>query len=225
MIGVFYHVAAMNNWQQVVSQQLARYANAGVEATIQCSLNGSRSEERWLLAAATSLGVSLQVDARSCELLAFERPAFRLLQRWALDEERHDEDVALYWHVKGIGAPGNDFKRRWRELMEQHVIDGWQECAASLLSHDAAGVNWRDMPPISHFQGNFWWAKVAWLKKLSGFDWYYDSPWFNTNWDSNGKRLGSEFWISSCNASPKINSLVCRNIDFCNSDYLQKMDL
>ena len=225
MIGAFYHIAAMHDWKHLVEQQLARYAKAEIPAPLQCSINGTADDESWLITAATRIGVSITVDARSCEMLAFERPAFRLIQRWVLDKERTADDVALYWHTKGVGAPGNDHKRRWRALMERNVIDGWRGCIEALKTHDAVGVNWRDMPPISHFQGNFWWATTPWLKKLSGFDWYYDNPWYNTGWDIYGKRLGCEFWISSCNAVPTVKSLICRGVDFCNSDYLQGLDL
>jgi hypothetical protein len=224
-VGAFYHVAAMNDWRRVVSAQLGRYARAGIPALLQCSINGTAVDQRWLEDVAGKLGVALSVETRSCEMQAFERPAFRLLQRWVLDEGRKDDDAVLYWHTKGVGAPGDEHKRRWRELMERHVIDDWRECVSALGTHDVVGVNWREMRPISHFQGNFWWATVKWLRRLSGFDWYYDSPWYNTGWDAHGKRLGCEFWVSSCNAVPVVKSLVCRDVDFCNSAYLEGLDL
>jgi hypothetical protein len=130
----------------------------------------------------------------------------------------HDGHV-LYLHSKGVSNPSDGTKARWRELMMHALVAEWEERMPELAHYDAVGVNWRDMPPVSHFSGNFWYASTRYLRTLADFQTYYDAPRYRI-WDAiHDKRLGCEFWIGSGPVAPNVLSLVCRNVDFCSAGF------
>jgi len=99
------------------------------------------------------------------------------------------------------------------------LVELWEQCVEQLPHYDVIGVNWRDMPPISHFSGNFWYASTSYLRTLEDFERYYESPRYPI-WDAvKDRRLGCEFWIGSSTQSPHVLSLVCRNQDFCDPHF------
>ena len=103
--------------------------------------------------------------------------------------------------------------------MMSELVVNWQQCMLLLPEHDLVGVNWRHMPPTSHFCGNFWYASAAYLRKLEDFRQYYDNPRYKIGDHIDNRRLGCEFWISSGRETPRLVSLNCRNVDFCNQEY------
>jgi hypothetical protein len=125
----------------------------------------------------------------------------------------------LYLHSKGVSNPVDVNKTKWRRLMMRELVVNSESCLKQLPYYDIIGVNWREMPATSHFCGNFWYASTNYLRNLADFTQYYDNPRYKI-WDAvESKRLGCEFWISSGSQAPRIQSLVCRNVDFCNPLY------
>ena len=98
-----------------------------------------------------------------------------------------------------------------RELVEQS-----EHCLSQLPHYDIIGVNWRDLPPVPHFCGNFWYASTQYLRTLADFDHYYEHPRYQIRDTIDSKRLGCEFWIGSRAQAPQLLSLAYRNVDFCN---------
>jgi len=149
------------------------------------------------------------------DLNHFEKPALLAIENYASSHNGY----VLYLHSKGVSNPGDESKGKWRRLMMRELVDKWENCVLQLQHYDVIGVDWRDMPPISHFCGNFWYASSKYLRKLADFNFYYDNPRYRI-WDRIcDKRLGCEFWISSSKETPRVLSLVGRNIDFCNPVY------
>ena len=103
--------------------------------------------------------------------------------------------------------------------MMKELVDNWEYCIQQLSKYDVIGVNWRDMPPTSHFCGNFWYSSTRYLRKLADFRFYYDHPRYRVYNPVYDKRLGCEFWIGSGSVVPQILSVYCRNVDFCNYNY------
>ena len=93
---------------------------------------------------------------------------------------------------------------------------------SKLPRYDAVGVDWREMPPVSHFCGNFWYASTRYLRTLADFRSYYDHPRYAL-WDAaDAKRGGCEFWISSGPSPPNVRSLVCRDEDLCSPEFWER---
>jgi hypothetical protein len=161
--------------------------------------------------AIVEFGLEAEVASHCDDLKAFEAPTMRLVEAWAC----HADGSVLYFHTKGVSAPGSEHKRKWRELMSRETIGRWKENIRDLDVHDVVGVDWRECPPISHFSGNFWWARADWIRSLAPFDAYYQTPRYDPDDWGEGLRLGCEFWIGSAPRRPRVMSLVCSNVGFC----------
>lgn len=214
MIDVFYHLACIGNWRDVFYEQISSLATNHFRK-IHMSVLGTQDDLLFIQSILQKMQMKLLALIYDEDILKFETPALEAIQEHA---NTHNGYV-LYLHSKGVSNPLDSTKTKWRRLMMKELVENWENCMTQLLNYDLIGVNWRDMPPISHFCGNFWYASTAHLRKLADFKNYYDRPLYKI-WDRvNDKRLGCEFWIGSANTPPKVLSLFCRNVDFCNQTF------
>lgn len=209
-VQVFYHVAGLGNWHEVVREHFRVLADVGLP-TLTISHVGCADDLLILSRAIAEFGLQAEVASHCDDVKAFEAPAMRLIEAWARDAV----GSVLYFHTKGVSAPNSDHKRKWRELMTRETIGRWKENVRDLDDHDVVGVNWRECAPIPHFSGNFWWARADWIRSLAPFDAYYQTPCYYPNDWGEGLRLACEFWIGSAPRRPRVKSLVCSNVDFC----------
>lgn len=213
-VKVFYHLACIGNWKEVFMEQMSQLEQHGFE-WIDVTVLGSETDLQSVYSFFQELNVKASVIFHRSELTLFEKPALIAVQEYA----RQHEGYVLYLHSKGVSNPGDGSKTKWRRLMMDELVVNHEYCKMQLPQYDLIGVNWRDMPPISHFCGNFWYASTQYLRKLPDFKQYYDNPRYKI-WDTiNSKRLGCEFWIGSFREMPRILSLAYRNVDFCNPGF------
>jgi hypothetical protein len=211
---VFYHLACIGDWRRVFSEQMQQLQQNGFRE-INVTVLGTEQDLSTSNSTCVELNLSARVIFHASDLTYFERPTMRAVEEHA----RHNEGYVLYLHSKGVSTPGHIAKAKWRALMMRELVENWEYCIEQLLYYDVIGVNWRDMPPISHFSGNFWYATTDYLRKLTDFESYYARPSYQI-WDAiNDRRLGCEFWIGSSRAAPRVLSLVCRNVDFCSDEF------
>lgn len=213
-VKVFYHLACMGNWQDVFKEQMQVMQQNGFQKPILTVL-GTKENVQTTQRISEELEVNVQIIFVSEVLTQFEQPAMLAIEEYA----KKDNNFVLYLHSKGVSNPADGTKCKWRRLMMRELVQNWEYCMLQLPKFDSIGVNWRDMPPISHFCGNFWYASTQYLRKLADFKYYYDHPPYSMGDPINSKRLGCEFWISSGKEAPKVLSLFCRNVDFCNASY------
>jgi hypothetical protein len=213
-VGVFYHLACMGNWQEVFKEQMLQLKQNDFRQ-IKLIVLGTKEDIQIVNSTFGELKFEVEVIFQAPELTHFEKPALLAIEDYA----KENEGYVLYLHSKGVSNPADGAKVKWRNLMMRELVQNWESCMMQLPHYDAIGVNWRDMPPTSHFCGNFWYASTKYLRKLANFKQYYDNPRYQI-WDRiENKRLGCEFWISSVRETPRILSLVCRNVDFCNHEF------
>jgi hypothetical protein len=206
-LGIVYHVACMGNWREVVAEQFVLLKSVGLTG-VHTVLLGSDSDLREYEELSRLHRIETHVEFHHPDLELFEVPAIRFLQDWA---ECHDGYV-MYFHTKGVSAPQDPWKIKWRHLMNREVIARWRSNIDILQGgHDIVGVNWRDTPPISHFAGNFWIAKASFIRTLEDFSTYYRNPRHQTSDIRYMARLGCEFWIGSGATRPRMHSHVSWN--------------
>ncbi|RFM26948.1 class I SAM-dependent methyltransferase [Deminuibacter soli] len=213
-VKLFYHLACMHEWQPVFEEQMQQLQQQGFTA-IELSVLGSEQDLQQVRDTCRKLGIQYNLNFHSPELTYFETPAMLAIESHA----RRYNGYVLYLHSKGVSNPHHWPKARWRRLMMEQLVQNWQQCAIQLPYYDAIGVNWRDMPPVSHFSGNFWYAATGYIRSLADFREYYESPRYHIGDSINARRLGCEFWIGSGGRRPNVLSLVCRNVDFCQDAY------
>ncbi|WP_315817962.1 hypothetical protein [Paraflavitalea speifideaquila] len=201
-VKVFYHLACMGNWQQVFEEQLQLLHDNGFRQ-MNMTVLGCNEELRTVRLIALKYKMEIHILFSDPELAHFEKPAIGAIEKYA----NENEGYVLYLHSKGVSNPGDHTKTKWRRLMMRELVQEWEYCVLQLPNFDIIGVNWRDMPPVSHFCGNFWYASTRYLRTLADFKQYYQYPRFKI-WDAiNHKRLGCEFWIGSGNRRPNLLSL------------------
>jgi len=215
LVQVFFHVACMHNWKSVFEEEMQHLHRNGFDR-VNLTLLGSDEDRNWVDSVSRELNMDVKVIFQEQELTNFERPAMLAIEDFA----RRYEGFVLYLHSKGVSNPNDLIKVKWRRLMLRELIDNWESCMLQLPNYDVIGVNWREMPPVSHFCGNFWYASTQYLRTLADFRQYYENPRYQI-WDNiSSKRLGCEFWISSGRqVRPKVLSLVCTNVDFGAAEY------
>lgn len=164
-IAIFYHCARLGErWQ-------------AIDAEIMGALTKSGLHER--------ADMFVRNDCRHVEL--FEFPTLNMLREFSV----HNDYYVLYLHSKGVTqnlASVDD----WRECMLYWLVERWQECVAKLDKFDCVGINHMS-GPVRHFQGNFWWAKTTFLRKLGRIE---DVRYKPTK-PNQTERHKAEFWIGS----------------------------
>lgn len=98
------------------------------------------------------------------------------------------EKSVLYFHTKGITVTRVETKL-WRNLLDEVMVNQWQQRYLELKDCDCLGVSYRDTErnvgsDITVFSGNYFWAKaehVARLKEPESTDRYYYELWIHEN--------------------------------------------
>jgi len=195
---IFYHIYAYGDWKYIVESQLAK-------------LKDSRVYDECLAMFISFIGDDKQLkqyyelikDFKKAHTIKWDSENNKeydiLHAMWYYAQETFpyregsgiDADV-LYFHTKGVYSSRENALIQirmtdWRNMMEYFVIDRWVYCTEKLKEVDAVGCNFRQQPFFEwglrgHFSGNFWWAKLSYIYKLS-------EP--KKDWDV----AYNEFWI------------------------------
>jgi hypothetical protein len=205
--GIFYHVACMGHWQEVVEEQLALLKRVGLNG-VRAGMLGTGGDRAQLQAIAARHEIDLCIEYHHTDLQMFEIPTIEMLSEWC----QYNDGYVLYFHTKGVSDRYSPFKEDWRQLMHQWVVERWRENAELLRAgYDAVGVNWQHNPPNSHFPGNFWMARTSFIRALKPFQQYDRELPYVANNRNDQERLAAEFWIGSYSQEPRIHSHVARN--------------
>lgn len=192
----FWHIAMMNNWKDVVREQLMILVNDGLYSacdTIYVSVGGSSREDGMALSKIIKGYDKISVVIVS-ELTEYEFPAISTMKASAAREKFY----GFYFHTKGVSKSNNIHKRNWRNLLNHYVLRCWQKPYNKVTgAYDVAGANWKDSNADhpGHFSGNFYWFDSEYIKRLPEIT------------KLNRKdRFQAEMWISK--ADPKVANIA-----------------
>jgi len=202
---VFYHIACMGNWEDVVIEQLDLLARVGLGDRVDGAILGTPVQIRRCIDLAKQRGITLGMHFSHLEMNHYEAPTLDALQNWA---RTHRRSAALYFHTKGVSDPRGTGRIAWRHLMQRHVIDRWRQNVEMLHAADAVGVGWYDDHP--HFCGNFWLARADWLASLPPIRRYQQEFPNLRILDQTWERMACERWIGA-RPGIRVVSLACRN--------------
>jgi len=190
MIKVYFHIAAMNYYKQVVNETFDLMRSTELyDAADKIYVNFAHDEHCRI-----RLPKKAELISRSF-LAEYEFPALRMVKK-------HTEpgDRVLYLHTKGVSRK-NDKAKNWRDYLLWGNVERWRENVDALDNHDLSGVLfvnapfWKNRVGASRFYaGNFWWARGDYIDKL-------DSP------ETRANRWAAEGWVMG--AEPKTNCLHC----------------
>ena len=198
---IYYHIAQMGNWEEVVPDQIFALANSGLydfADKIFVGIVGDMS---------ITLPSKFEIIFHYPNIRLAEIPTLNALREHALLEEFN----VLYIHTKGVAylEKGNtkEIVTYWRKYMEHFCIGKWKECLDALDEFDAAGCEFYGPNKHfsgntnPHFSGNFWWARSSYLRTLPRVDdvvlpEMHSAP-----------RMKAEFWLGSGNQNIKVREL------------------
>lgn len=147
-----------------------------------------------------------------------EIPTLKWMQEWL---PGHRDWFVLYFHIKGVTQPLDEFHQHHRHVMEKAVVTNWRTCVKDLeRGYDAVGVNWvdpitRPVLPGRFFAGNFWLAKASFLLELPPLpkSWSWENRCIAEGWIGSGKRRPmvldyerpelSQCWIDTGKINPR----------------------
>lgn len=191
---VFYHAALMPGWDYIVAEQLGYLAAVGLPA-VKAWLAGAPGDRERALRIAAHYGVAVEVLGTSDGWAECEGPTLGALHAWAAAHPGH---AVFYHHTKGVSAPEDRHKQRWRRVMMKHVVADWRQNLVRLQQADVLGCAWQESPDYPHFCGNFWAARCDWLLHLRPPAEYRlsrpDFRWAVHSWRD---RMYCETWLGS----------------------------
>jgi hypothetical protein len=171
MIRIFYHVAAMLDWQSVVAEQWETICSSGlasVAGSIDIGVAGTQADVETVQDITGAANVTIHGPY---PLQHYEYPTLRLVRNMT-----QTGDQVLYLHTKGVSHRGEHrlHADEWRRYMMWGCVERWAECVEALSDHDMAGVQWtrlgnsyvRLCGAKQVWAGNVWWARGDYLRKL-----------------------------------------------------------
>lgn len=215
-IEIVYHIATLNQWEDVVKEQLQTLQSSGLgEACdhITITVVGPHVQKVQSLVQSMPFYSKVRVidagkDVRLCEF-----PGIAMVQKIA--HERTDANI-LYFHSKGVSYQDVDSSRNvrsWRRYMEYFTIECWRDCIEALQSFNACGAEWLNchysltskMEVPGFFAGNFWWARADYLctctqlpEKINDPQWTYPHRYDCEVFITSGQNLSPKSFHQSC---------------------------
>ena len=207
---IFWHIAAMGHWREVVAEQARVLAAASFDGPITIGFVGQPFEDGFVRHVLDSQGLLSRANVVLCggDFKRYEFPTLELLEKRCRDDAAWQGHV-LYFHTKGVTKPNCWMTTMWRWLMNAWCLRHWRALEGRLLasSADVAGTAWvPGMYPAAAFAGNFWHAKASHIRRLTPLAEYIEqfrgilSDPGAQHW---GTRHAAEFWINAgCSTNP-----------------------
>jgi len=166
-VHIFYHIACLNNWRQIVERQLNRIKNSelyDVVKNIHCFLISPQDEKEKNVNFVENFSNKIiieHVEEKGDESVTLSR----------ISKITKPGDKFLYFHTKGVTHYGTEKYPNvvdWSKVMEYFLIDRFHYCLRNLNDYEAVGINFLNVP--LHFSGNFWWTTHNYFIQLDGVE-------------------------------------------------------
>jgi len=193
----YYHVCAINGYEEVVKEQIADLINSGLYRAaerIVVGVSGEYREDAIKLFSKYKKFYKFLADDN------YEFPTLEELQRLCESDEK---SWVFYIHTKGVSYLDGrgDY---WRQYMMYYNVHKWKDCVAKLRDgHETCGVKLLEAKSHhpKHYSGNFWWATSEYIKRLP-----------KVTELNQQDRFQAEFWV--CSGSPNAATLSQLMVDY-----------
>lgn len=201
---LYYHVACIENWKEIMSRMLFKLKHSGLYDTISkinCTILGNNYD----IDDPIFKDPKIFIRFHSSDLSLYERPTLNGILDDAINSEPH---YVLYCHSKGVKHYNSETTYNnvynWCEYLAYFNIYKYNKCIEELNNGaDTVGCNLQELGAPLHYSGNFWWARSSHISKLSKIvDNYYNTP---------------EFWVTSI--SGKYCNLWTSGVNHYNEPY------
>lgn len=163
-IAVFYHVYAVNNWDEIFTDQFNKMIKSGlISGADKVFINVGISENAYNYICNIAKNFN-NIEVTFTKDNLFEYPTLKLLQDYC----KENDCYVLYCHTKGVANQlHKENQKAMRLYFDYFNIECWNDAVAKLdEGFDCCGVNWlADLTPPC-FSGNYWWANSNYINKL-----------------------------------------------------------
>jgi hypothetical protein len=210
-IKIFYHVYLINNYKDIITEQLTNIFYSELYKNCQefyIGVVGGEEEKKWI--------TNLVEKYSKIELHFFdngdEKDTLKLIPL-----KSKPNDYILYFHTKGI-THTSIFFHLWRKLIGYKTINEWKKCIKELNEFNCVGPLYREdtfLGYFPHYSGGFWWATYEHIINLNYS--YLEENYIHG-------RMGAEFWIgSNPNAKMKcIHKFNDESTEYTIKDYINE---
>lgn len=181
-----YHIGFLNNWRDVVTDQLSTIATCGLGAALKSIILSHSNATQDNLSEVTNMisdgKISAPIQFVEAPVLPYEGPIMNTMRKKCQTAGEktivfylHNKGVSRYrsdWKTKDIDKPSSDWKTSpyafllyWRKYMEYFTIERPQLCINAILNGGAwaCGVNMRP----THYSGNMFVADCDYVRELA----------------------------------------------------------
>lgn len=157
MIQIFFHVATINNYQEIFDELYNQIKISGLFEKIY-KLNICTTGPNQL-----RFENSPKINYKNfLELDKFEFPTLQEIEKEIWNFEKN---IKIFY-LHNFGSTNDTInKKNWRKYLSYFNITQNTICINSLDDYDTCGVDYR-LDPLPHYSGNFWWANSSYLKTL-----------------------------------------------------------
>ncbi len=208
----YWHIYAVNHWQEVVKEQLAELIKSGLYDASDMIYVGCSGDFDKIKSLLCNHGKFEFLDCGAGD--HYEFPTLYILE---INARTQQPFYCYYIHAKGVSHKTEPRKTEsywFRKYLQHYVIGRWNDCLQAIKDGcDTAGAQWVGEGEFNrHYRGNFWWADSEYIKTLPSI-----STLDTTN------RFLAEFWIGMGDnwAKPMNNA----NIDYSISEQVYKREI
>lgn len=188
----FMHVCMINNWLEIITEQLEIMKDSGLYDEMRVLNVGAVGNEENLrtLQSFVKRNRKLDIAVYSDNLSAYEFHTLRFLKDVV---DRGTNFYGFYIHTKGVSYPGHHGGKYWRDYMNHYNLREWKECVRHLhIGYETCGVKYINKKWPAHYSGNFFWFKSEYAKTLLPVDKMNLKDRFNAEmWICSGKAIAA----------------------------------
>jgi hypothetical protein len=196
-IKVFYHIACINNWKDIVRDQITKIIFSGLYdkvSKIHCFLVGNPTDLELYQSLLSKYGKKIIIER-------IEENGDESLTLVNIKNFINSNTKFLYIHTKGVTRYNtntlviDDYIHKienlyenvadWNNVMEYFLIKNHEICINKLDEFDIVGINYvgneNNARINKHFSGNFWWCNANYYMSLQEIMNYSECYIFNAN--------------------------------------------
>lgn len=179
MYEIFIHIFLQNNWKDILKEQLDKIVDSGlslVSSINLCVVHDHDLNTIKTLKDFISYYPTVKIQKIENNKGCGECVTIKEIKKFC--DKTEEDTYILYLHSKGVTQYGSERElpvTTWRRLMEYYLINNWEDCITNLAKgYDCCGVNYQDHAAningerrlIKIFNGNFFWTKSSYVKKI-----------------------------------------------------------
>ena len=160
---IYYHIAEIGNWENIVNEQLALIKKSGLYKKCDEIRIGFLGNKKNIF---KFINDKIKLVYHSNNIKEYEHPTINSLLKFSKKSKK--KCYILYIHNKGSSnkiCNNINGQNYWRQLMNYWMIEQHNKCIHYLNGKFlTCGIN-KDINN-THYSGNFWWANSKYIKNL-----------------------------------------------------------